>query len=463
MSSRYLYRHLGVLLSALGVAACGSSNEPAPVAPTGTLRISTTTSGTDPDPDGYALLIDTLAPIPIAANVADQAVTVRPGTYQVLLDGIAANCQLAVPAPVEVTAGATVDVSLAVGCTPILANVRVVVQSTGQDPDPGGYRVLADGAVRGVAPPNGEAILLVARGHRTITLDEIASNCSLTSAAAVEVDVSESTTAVAAFTLNCVHTPKIAFAQTSGVFHIFTMNPDGSGFSQVTPPSLNALYPEWSPDGNRLTFVSTERELYLVNADGTNPRRLAPDISGIQRAAWSPDGSQLAVSRQLAPGTVSLFVFDTSGTMVRQITSGPTLDLDPSWSPDGSRIAFSRDSSSFRHIFVARADGSAVTQITTDDDDRGPVWSPDGSRLVFTGQGPTGERRPYLANADGTNRVPLQPLQDRIWAYDVRWVGNGSTVIASDSERMFTVDVATGQELSSLPVPGGAAFLAWRN
>src|SRR5947207_2213016 len=60
-----------------------------------------------------------------------------------------------------------------------------------------------------------------------------------------------------------------------------------------------------------------------------------------------------------------IYTMNPDGTDVRQLTRGHDTDLRPSWSPDGSRFAFVRGGSDGpRNIFVARADGSQVRQIT---------------------------------------------------------------------------------------------------
>ena len=66
----------------------------------------------------------------------------------------------------------------------------------------------------------------------------------------------------------------------------------------------------------------------------------------------------------------------TDGTSLMRITTGD--DHAPTWSPDGSQIAFSRgaEDSAEQDIFVVNADGSGLTQLTTDPAaDSHPSWS----------------------------------------------------------------------------------------
>ena len=53
---------------------------------------------------------------------------------------------------------------------------------------------------------------------------------------------------------------KIAFVRQTGGdlsdFHIFVMNSDGSGQTQVTHDGGPNFAPTWSPDGSKIAFVS---------------------------------------------------------------------------------------------------------------------------------------------------------------------------------------------------------------
>jgi Tol biopolymer transport system component len=74
-------------------------------------------------------------------------------------------------------------------------------------------------------------------------------------------------------------------------FDIVTMNPDGTNQTRLTFTDTNDSFPEWSPDGTMLAFVSNRDgnfELYIMNADGSNIRRLTNNTEDDGAPSWQP-------------------------------------------------------------------------------------------------------------------------------------------------------------------------------
>src|SRR5947207_1735263 len=62
---------------------------------------------------------------------------------------------------------------------------------------------------------------------------------------------------------------------------IFTVNPDGSGETQLTfDDSGHSSAPDWSPEGTRIAFqgdLTGEWQIYVMDADGGNRQQLTFD------------------------------------------------------------------------------------------------------------------------------------------------------------------------------------------
>lgn len=90
-----------------------------PTPTTGDLTVTTTTTGSSLDPDGYTVTVDNANSQPIPANGAVTFSGLPAGDHTVLLSGVAGNCTVSGPNPQTVTvpAGAAVTASFAVSCT----------------------------------------------------------------------------------------------------------------------------------------------------------------------------------------------------------------------------------------------------------------------------------------------------------------------------------------------------------
>jgi Tol biopolymer transport system component len=116
----------------------------------------------------------------------------------------------------------------------------------------------------------------------------------------------------------------------------------------------------------------------------------------------------------------------------RQLTHGVD-DETPSFSADGRQIVFAGDREALpmtyaSHIYVMRADGANVRQLTEGVAfDRNPSFSPDGRRIVFDRTVGSGRPRIYMVNADGSG---LHPLTDGTSAaYEPVFTPNGRRIV----------------------------------
>ena len=104
----------------------------APPANAGTLRVTTATTGTNPDPDGYSFTVDGGASQPVGVNGTASIPNVAAGARSVQLGGLAGNCavQGSNPSTVTVSSGATAEASFAISCTATSNSARLVASAT---------------------------------------------------------------------------------------------------------------------------------------------------------------------------------------------------------------------------------------------------------------------------------------------------------------------------------------------
>jgi dipeptidyl aminopeptidase/acylaminoacyl peptidase len=78
---------------------------------------------------------------------------------------------------------------------------------------------------------------------------------------------------------------------------IWLVRPDGSACRQFTSGQTNAFAPRWSPDGQRLAFVSDRAgkpQIYVMPVDGGEAQPITFMLNGVSDPAWSLDGQQIA-------------------------------------------------------------------------------------------------------------------------------------------------------------------------
>lgn len=206
--------------------------------------------------------------------------------------------------------------------------------------------------------------------------------------------------------------------------HIYVMNVDGSGLTQLTPDANSKDWDaKWSPDGSQIVFVSDRdgvNAIYLMDADGSNPRRLSQG-KGIL-PAWSPDGSRIAYMNGFM-NDYELHVVNKDGSNALTL-SEHLEELQFSWSPDGSQIVGVKD----REISVIRTDGSGEKQLTDNTvRDVSPVWSPDGKLIAFVSVVDNVQADIFIMDPNGDH---LTRLTDDAW-YEIHlvWVPSAAVTI----------------------------------
>lgn len=195
---------------------------------------------------------------------------------------------------------------------------------------------------------------------------------------------------------------------------------DIDGLDQTTAIAQNRAMadPDWSPAGNKLVFIFHTHQYFSVSVmdvSGRNFKHLTqPATNEINDApSWSPDG-QLILFTSDRDGDQEIYTMNPNGKDVRQLTDNEATDYFPAWSPDGSQIAFTSNRDGNWEIYVMDASGQHIQQLTTDPaEDWWPAWSPDGLRIAFASKR-DGNWEIYTMNADGSNLLRLtdNPAQD---------------------------------------------------
>jgi len=112
-----------------------------------------------------------------------------------------------------------------------------------------------------------------------------------------------------------------------------------SGARRRVPLPDGAERPAWSPVGERVAAQSGRAVAWVDLATGET--RSAP-VAGVYEVAWSPDGRLIAAYHALADDQWAVSVIDAATGAVSEIHRFPqgAERAEFAWSPDGSKLAF---------------------------------------------------------------------------------------------------------------------------
>ncbi len=175
-------------------------------------------------------------------------------------------------------------------------------------------------------------------------------------------------------------------------FEIYKVRKDGTDLINVSNVPGNNFRGDWSPDGQRIVFVSERdgnRELYVMNADGNNQVRLTNSQADDNGPRWSPDGSAILFESNRDGENTALYRMDAPSVVVagpqedkiRLLTFPGFNSQAGAWAVDGNKIVFSadRDSGSIQNweVYIMDANSANIYRLTVDPAlDRFPEWTP---------------------------------------------------------------------------------------
>ena len=204
-----------ILLLAVGLslAACGDDGGITPPDDVSFVVLVGTT-GPEPDPDGYIVEL-TKGGTHLTPRVTDRlALALQPGTYDVTLTGVAANCSVAPPNPRSVTLASATTTTFQVSCQQLSGAVHVSTQTTGKTRDVA-YSIKVDGELYcGFYYPSCAffadepfTISGLLPGDHSFELSDIPADCSLSGPNPRTASVRTAETTELLFEISCVATP----------------------------------------------------------------------------------------------------------------------------------------------------------------------------------------------------------------------------------------------------------------
>lgn len=321
----------------------------------GSLVVTTTTSGPDPDSDGYQVLLEASdrGQIGTAGTLVLTGVAAGPRT--VVLTGVKGNCSAVGTMRQEVTvvAGEASTAAFNVTCAPDFRPAGLIAYA----------RSVGNGSTRAIHVANADGT--------------------------GDVQVTDGLH----FDAHPAWSPdgtRLAFTRLEeGASAIYVVNADGSN-PQLRTVTGHAYFPAWSPDGTKILYNDEQSLIYVSEADGdwTVPVHLGFVDEWSGHPAWSPDGTTIAFIKGSFDFESGIYLMGADGSNPRPLADHPrTQYLMPKWSRDGQRIVavaatLSADGMvTAQSIAIVGADGSVVSGIASTALVEWPSWSP-GDELI---------------------------------------------------------------------------------
>jgi len=211
---------------------------------------------------------------------------------------------------------------------------------------------------------------------------------------------------------------------------------DSDGYNpQTIVTSVEPLMsPAWSPDGQRLSYVSFEdgRAKVYMQTVSDGRRQLLAEFFGINSApAFAPDGKRLALTLS-RDGNAEIYIFELGARQLRRLTRDPAIDTEPAWSPDGRALVFTSDRSGRPQLYRIKAEGGPAERLTFEGDYNARAsYSPDGKMLTLV----SGHKGRYHIATLRLDTRGLQVLTDTPLDESPTFAPNGRMVLYATEVR----------------------------
>jgi Tol biopolymer transport system component len=243
----------------------------------------------------------------------------------------------------------------------------------------------------------------------------------------------------------------------------------------VTRRSGFDAYPSWAPKGDRFAFASDRgvagnEDIFITDTQGAVVEQVTNLVMPATYPAWAPYGSWIAFHSETGNGPGHHRI-TPDGAGHAALVMPVTRWTRPAWSPNNQKILYIQDGDTLgavHDIWVMNEDATNPARLTSGPgSDLNPSWSPDGNRIVFQSNR-DGKFGIYVMNADGGRLVKV--TDSSIEAFEPSWSPDSRRIvfagISATGVRQLYIIAAIGAAAVPIPLEGGSLSAAnvpvWR-
>jgi Tol biopolymer transport system component len=258
-----------------------------------------------------------------------------------------------------------------------------------------------------------------------------------------------------------------------------SLKPTLNGGELIEKEGFGNFYPEFSPDGTRIAYVSNKgtdyfstSSIYIYDSVAKTSKLIVPEgLGSLVRSSlsFSPDNrfiyyAKITHDNPHWSGYSDLYRFDLANDKEERLTHGLRA-INPKVSSDGRKLVYATDGDGTLNIGICDADGKNISRLTNFKNGEQvytPVWSKNGTRIAF-GYSVGHNQSLALMDTSGLNFQVVSHAGD---CRNPFFTSDSTLLYAWDKGGIFnlySVNLNSGREQQITNVLGGAFLPAGNN